>query len=92
MDRLNNNPDFEPNVFKYVGVPEKHEKYIDVNIVLGGAMHDAGAPDLSGAPANRIRKARLPLKLIRKRMVIIFKKDKQVQMPAFLARNEKLIE
>ena len=68
-------PEYEPNVFNYIGDPELHEKFIDVTVIASG--HE--------------KKARLPRKLIDRRFIMIFHNDKQVSIPAFLAKREGLI-
>lgn len=73
-DRLNH-PDYDPVVFKYVGDPEPFENYIDLVVETGSR------------PVSK-RKIRLPRKLIKKRLIMLFPNDKEVSMPAFLCKSQ----
>lgn len=76
-DRLTS-PEFEPTVFKYISEPELHEKYIELTVQ-------------TGLKPVEVKRARLPLKLIQKRHIMIFYNDKQVSIPAWLCEKERLV-
>ena len=77
VDRLTP-PEYEPNVFRYVGEPEQYEKFIDIKLI-------------TGFEPIRTKKARLPRKPIDRRFIMIFHNDKQVSIPAFLCKRQGLV-